>query len=108
MIACDRLVLFFESIALFSFSPVRCEDWFHPACVGITTEQLRKLTDSNGTYVCPLCENSELKNTLISCSRFELFFFFFFFFLSIFCNIIDARHQTHFSTLESPKTVLHD
>lgn len=31
-----------------------CEDWFHPACVGISAE----VAESMDTYLCPTCKLS--------------------------------------------------
>lgn len=41
-----------------------CEDWFHPACVGITQEE----AEATDIYICPQCQHdasSKIDNIVI-------------------------------------------
>lgn len=36
-----------------------CEDWFHPACVGISQEE----AEAQDSYICPGCQESVKSTT---------------------------------------------
>ena len=51
------------------FCDGECQSWFHAQCVNIDDEEYTRLTESEGKWECPTCQNSDLppfnsKNTI--------------------------------------------
>ncbi|MCE3051203.1 bromo adjacent y domain containing 1, partial [Datura stramonium] len=45
-----------------------CKDWYHPACVGMTSEQAKQLAD----FVCSDCSSEDVKKSLNTYAAFPL------------------------------------